>query len=161
MKLMVGYCAYLKYVLLILSIHLQVISTLIMKCLPIVEVVLADIAIVQVVVTLNCAGLAGSGAVEWRCWIMWVSSCVPGCSHQPGPGHTIATATAASGDWDHCQCARTSPMVSVTATQPSTIKTMCPTASQVNNCVTLNKFYISVTFLWLMAMAFPFVQFQL
>ena len=70
MKLMVGYCAYLKYVLLILSIHLQVISTLIMKCLPIVEVVLSDIAIVQVVVTLNCAGLAGSGAVEWRCWIM-------------------------------------------------------------------------------------------
>ena len=70
MKLMVGYCAYPKYVLLILSIHLQVISTLIMKCLPIVEVVLADIAIVQVVVTLNCAGLAGSGAVEWRCWIM-------------------------------------------------------------------------------------------
>ena len=70
MKLMVGYCAYLKYVLLSLSIHLQVISTLIMKCLPIVEVVLADIAIVQVVVTLNCAGLAGSGAVEWRCWIM-------------------------------------------------------------------------------------------
>ena len=46
------------------------ISTLIMKCIPIVEVVLSDIAIVQVVVTLNCAGLAGSGAVEWRCWIM-------------------------------------------------------------------------------------------
>ena len=41
-----------------------------MKCLPIVEVVLSDIAIVQVVVTLNCAGLAGSGGVEWRCWIM-------------------------------------------------------------------------------------------
>ena len=59
-----------KYVLSISSIHLQVISALIMKCLPIVEVVLADIAIVQVVVTLNCAGLAGSGAVEWRCWIM-------------------------------------------------------------------------------------------
>ena len=41
-----------------------------MKCIIIVEVVLSDIAIVQVVVTLNCAGLAGSGAVEWRCWIM-------------------------------------------------------------------------------------------
>ena len=69
MKLKVGYCAYSKNVLLSLSIHLQVMSTLVDK-LPIVEVVLADIAIVQVVVTLNCAGLAGSGAVEWRCWIM-------------------------------------------------------------------------------------------
>ena len=43
-----------------------------MKCLPIVEVVLSDIAIVQVVVTLNCAGLAqrdsdGSGRHSCKC----------------------------------------------------------------------------------------------
>ena len=65
-KLKVGYCAYFKNFLLSLNIHFTSYKYIDYE----VCLVLADIAIVQVVVTLNCAGLAGSGGVEWRCWIM-------------------------------------------------------------------------------------------